>query len=123
VFSRISASPSDRNPIDFYADGGIIFSGMIPARPDDKFGASIMFARYSDAARAFDRDLTAFTGAPGTVRSFEANLELNYTYQVIPGWNVQPILTYVWHPSGLAALSPETAHNATVIGLRSMWQY
>jgi porin len=123
LFSRISASPSDRNPIDFYADGGIIFSGMVPGRPDDKFGASVMYAQYSNAARAFDRDLTAFTGAPGVVRDFEANLEVNYTYQVIPGWTVQPVFTYVWHPSGEAARSPETAHNATVIGFRSMWQY
>jgi porin len=123
LFGRVSASPGDRNPIDFYADGGIVFSGMVPGRPDDKFGVSVMFARYSDAAREFDRDRIAFTGLPGVVRDFEANLELNYTFQIISGWVVQPILTYVWHPSGKAAISPETSRNATVIGLRSMWQY
>jgi porin len=82
-----------------------------------------MFARYSDAAREFDRDRIVFTGLPGVVRDFEANLELNYMYQLIPGWTVQPVVTYVWHPSGKAALTPATSHNATVIGLRSMWQY
>ena len=96
---------------------------MVPGRPDDKFGASAMFARFSDAARAFDRDVIAFTGLPGVVRDFEANLEINYMYQIIPGWTVQPVFTYVWHPSGKAAISPETSHNATVVGFRSVWQY
>jgi porin len=123
VFSRISASPSDRNPIDFYVDGGIVFSGMVPGRPDDKFGASAMFARFSDSARAFDRDVIAFTGLPGVVRDFEANLEINYMYHVIPGWTVQPVFTYVWHPSGEAARSVETYRNVAVVGLRSVWQY
>src|SRR5262249_27545569 len=125
VFSRISASPSDRNPVNFYVDGGIVFSGMIPGRPDDKFGASFMLARFSDALRAFDRD--RFTGLPGLVHDFEANLEINYTFQVIPGWIFQPIFTYVWNPSGegsiAAAANGEIIRNATVVGFRSMWSY
>jgi len=52
VFSRISASPSDRNLVDFYVDGGIVFSGMIAGRPNDKFGASVIYAKISDRARA-----------------------------------------------------------------------
>jgi anaerobic ribonucleoside-triphosphate reductase len=40
LFGRISASPSDRSPIDLYVDGGIVFAGLVPGRPDDKFGAS-----------------------------------------------------------------------------------
>ena len=56
VFSRMSISPSDRNLISAYIDGGIVFAGLIPQRPADKFGASVIYAKFSDSVRAFDRD-------------------------------------------------------------------
>jgi hypothetical protein len=34
VFARASASPADRDLIDLYFDGGTIFAGLIPGRPD-----------------------------------------------------------------------------------------
>ncbi|QCK85514.1 carbohydrate porin [Phreatobacter aquaticus] len=114
LFGRISYAPSDRSTIGFYADGGIVFAGLIPGRPDDKFGASLIYARYSDAARAFDRDVIAQTGIPGVVRDYEANLELTYQAQMTSGWTMQPVLTYVWHPSG------DARRNAVVTGVRSM---
>jgi porin len=117
VFSRMSISPSDRNPIDAYIDGGIVFGGLIPQRPNDRFGASIIYARFSDGARAFDRDNIAFTGLPGVVRDFEANLEFTYQAQIIPGWTVQPVVTHVWHPNG------DASRNALVTGVRSIWRY
>ena len=117
LYSRMSVSPSDRNPIDAYIDGGIVFAGMVPHRPDDKFGAGIIFARFSDRLRAFDRDQIALSGIPGVVRDFEANLELTYRAQIVPGWTVQPVVTRVWHPNGDASL------NAWVAGLRSLWRY
>ena len=67
-------------------DGGIVFAGLIPQRPDDKFGASVIYARFSDSVRAFDRDTIAFTGVPGVIRDYEANLELTYQAQIVPGW-------------------------------------
>ena len=88
----MSVSPSDRNPINAYIDGGIVFAGLVPQRPGDKFGASVIYARFSDSVRAFDRDKIAFTGIPGVVRDYEANLELTYQAQIVPGWTVQPIL-------------------------------
>ena len=33
VFARVMGAPSDRNLVDFYADGGVTFTGMIPGRP------------------------------------------------------------------------------------------
>jgi len=117
VFSRISGSPSDRNLINFFVDAGVVFANMIQQRPDDKFGASFMFARFSNSVRAFDRDQIAFTGVPGVVRDFEANLELTYVAQIVPGWTVQPVLTHVWHPNG------DRTRNATVTGVRSIVRY
>ena len=117
VFGRMSVSPSDRNPIDFFVDGGIVFAGLIPSRPSDKFGASFIYSRVSDSLRAFDRDQIAFTGVPGVVHDYEANLELTYMAQIIPGWTVQPVVTRVWHPGA------GESRNATVMGVRSIWQY
>ena len=33
VFSRIAGTPSDRNLVNFFLDGGVVFSGMLPAPP------------------------------------------------------------------------------------------
>jgi Carbohydrate-selective porin, OprB family len=52
------------------------------------------------------------------IQDFEANLELTYLAQVVPGWTVQPVLTYVWHPDGGASSA-----NALVIGVRSIWHF
>jgi porin len=117
VFGRVSGSPSDRNLINFFVDGGIVFAGMIPQRSDDRFGASAMYSRFSNSVRGFDQDQIYFTGVPGVVRDFEANLELTYVARIVPGWTMQPVLTYVWHPDG------NRARNATVTGMRSIWRF
>ena len=117
VFSRLSVSPSDRNLIDAYIDGGIVFGGLIPRRPADRFGASFIFAKFSDSIRAFDQDKVLFTGVPGVIRDYEANLELNYMAEIVPGWTIQPNLQFIWHPSG------DATKNATVLGARSLWRY
>jgi porin len=117
LFGRLSFSPNDRNPINFFADAGVVFAGMIPGRAEDKFGASIMYARVSDSVRAFDRDQIAFSGMPGVVHDYEMNLEVTYSAHIVPGWTVQPMLTYVRHPSG------GNWPNAIVTGVRSIWRF
>ena len=116
LFGRIAFSPTDRSPISFYADGGIVFDKMLAARPNDKFGVSVMYARFSDRLRQYDQDLIDF-GTPGYVRDYEMNLEFNYLWQIVNGWTVQPVVTYVWHPNG------EPGKHALVTGVRSIWRY
>ena len=116
VFGRASVSPSDRNLVDIHADGGIVYAGMFPGRPDDRFGASVIYARFSDSVRGFDQDQINFSG-PGPVRDYETNLELTYVAQIVPGWTVQPDFQYIWHPSGQAG------RDAKVLGVRSMWKF
>src|ERR1035437_409329 len=117
IFSRVSFSPSDRNQFDRYIDGGIVFGGLIPKRPDDRFGVSVIYAKFSDGIQAFDQDKVLLTGAPGPIRDHETNLELTYQAQIVPGWLVQPSLQFIWHPSG------DPTKNATVLGARSIWRY
>ena len=117
VFGRISSSPSDRNLVNFFFDGGIVFAGLVPGRPDDKFGASFTYSRFSDSVRGFDRDSVQLTGTPGPVRDFEANLEVTYSAHIKPGWTLQPLATYVWHPNG------DASRDAVVVGARSFLRY
>lgn len=117
LYGRISVSPSDRNLISFYADGGVVVAGMIPQRPDDKLGLGIIYSRFSDRARAFDRDVAAFTGLPTVIRDYELNIELTYLALVRPGLTVQPVLTYVVHPNG------DASRNALVGGIRTMVRF
>ena len=117
VYTRVSASPSDRNLISAYIDGGVVFAGLIPGRHDDRFGAGFIYAKFSDAVRGFDRDTIQFTGVPGVVRDYETNLELTYMAQIVPGWTVQPNLQFIWHPNG------DASRNATVVGARSIMRY
>lgn len=117
VFTRASVSPSDRNLFSFEIDSGIVFAGLIPGRPDDRFGASVIYSKFSSAIGAFDQDTINFTGVPGPVRDFEANLELTYMAQIKPGWTIQPDFQYIWHPSGVAG------RDARVLGLRSIVKF
>lgn len=120
VFSYVSMSPSDRNLVDLQINGGIVFAGLIPNRASDRFGASIVYSRFSDSVSAFDQDRINFAGAPVSVRDYEANLELSYVAQIVPGWTVQPDFQYVWHPSGE---NGRVGRNAEVFGVRTMLTY
>lgn len=120
VFSRGSVSPSsDRNQVNFYIDGGIVFGGMIPKRPDDRFGASIIYARFSDSIRGFDQDQINFGNLVTPPRDYETNLELTYVAQIVKGWTIQPVYTSIWHPSGTGIRYPD----AQVAGVRSVIRY
>lgn len=128
VFARVSASPSDRNQIDFYADAGINFAGLVPYRPDDAFGLAFGYARISRHARAFDQDVALFSGVPSPVRDYEAVIEVSYQAQIMPGWTIQPNFQYIWHPGGHIAdpNDPEgirPVKDAAVFGVRTTISY
>ncbi|MDX2205728.1 MAG: carbohydrate porin [Hyphomicrobiaceae bacterium] len=117
AYTRISATPSDRNPVSLYIDAGLVFAGVWPSRPGDKLGIGLMYSRFSDSARAFDQDTISLTGAPGVVRDYEANLEISYQAQIRPGWRIQPAFGRVWHPAG------DADRNATFVGVRNLIHY
>lgn len=126
IFGRIAATPSDRNLVDFYLDGGIVFAGMVPGRPEDKFGASFLYAHMSDRARAFDRDRIAFTGIGQPLRDYELTFDLTYLAQITPGWSLQPLFQYIVHPGGhvpdpLSASRP--VKNGALVGVRSTLKF
>jgi porin len=128
VFSRAGVSAPDRNPIEFYWDGGIVFSGMLAGRPDDKFGATFLYSQISRDAAALDREMMSFTGMPQPVRDYELNLALAYNAQIVPGWTVQPAFHYIFHPGGHipdpnAPLPRAAIKDAAVFAIRSVIVY
>lgn len=114
VYGLASMTPSDRNLVDLQLNGGVVFAGFVPHRPQDRFGASVVYSRFSSSVRAADQDIINFTGVPGTPRDFETNLELSYVAQIVPGWILQPDFQYIFHPSGFAG------RDAKVLGIRTM---
>jgi porin len=126
VFSRISATPSDRSLVNFFLDSGIVVSNMIPGRPADKFGASFIYANISDQARAFDHDMISFSGTEQPVRDYEITVELSYQAEIKPGWTLQPSFQYVFHPGGNAPdeTNPKRPiKSGAIFGLRTTITY
>jgi len=125
VFLRAGASPSDRNVVSAYVDGGVAYKGLWAERPDDTVGFAFATAIVSDRLSALDNDTRRINNQPTRpVRDAETVLELSYQAQLAPWWTLQPDLQYVIHPGGnipnpnsATGLSP--IGDALVVGARS----
>lgn len=127
-FFRASLSPSDRNLISAYADGGILFTGFSESRPNDRFGIAATYARISDQARELDEDVAFFTGTPYPIRDYETIFEITYQAEVTPNLLVQPVFEYIAHPGGGAVdpNDPTQTHrikDAVMFGVRTTIAY
>jgi len=125
-FSRAAYSPPDRSLNDFYLDAGIIFAGLIPARPADGFGASFLYSHMSSRARALDRDVRFFTGVPIPLRDYELSFEFTYSASIVPGWTISPVAHLIIHPGGnipSPTAPTEPIRNAVIVGVRSVMQF
>jgi porin len=129
VFMRTSASPSDRNLIDFYTDAGIDFVGFFDQRQNDKFGVAVGYAHVSRRAQALDRDTALFMAQPDwPIRSSEALLTASYLYEIRAGLNLIPNYQYIFRPGGGATdpLGPNPGvrlKDASVFSLRSVAKF
>jgi porin len=119
-FFRAGGVPSDRNLISFYADGGLVYKGLVPRRPDDKIGLAAAYARVGNNARGLDVDTGLFGNFFYPVRSGETMIELIYQAQLTPWWMLQPEMQYIIRPAGGVLNSDGTFRpNAWVIAVRS----
>ncbi len=116
LFGRVVGMPSDRNVVDFYADGGLSFLGMIPNRPEDILSVGFAYTGISNEADIADLDAT-MQGA----RNYEALFEICYTIQLSSSWTLQPDFQYIWQPgANLPNDSGESPlANAAVVGART----
>lgn len=100
LFVRGGVSPSDRNLVSYYVDGGAGLKGPLPGRPDDVLTFGVAYSKISPDAVALDQDNLVLNGPPYAVRDAETLFELSYLAQLAPWWTVQPDLQYIRHPSG-----------------------
>jgi porin len=121
LFVRGGGSPSDRNLISYYVDGGAGIKGLLPGRPDDTLTFGVAYAKISREAVALDRDTLAINGPPYAIRDEEVVLEASYAAQIAPWWVVQPDIQYIVHPNG--GQNPDdpmlTYGHAFIAGIRS----
>ena len=108
VFARVSGGPSDRSFMDFYFDTGVLFSGLVPGRAKDTFGAAFGYGQVSNELRGTDPTLAAK----------EAVLELNYTAQICDGITITPDFQYFWDPGATQGID-----HAAVFGARTKISY
>jgi porin len=125
LFARAGVSPSDRNLLNYYVDGGAGFTGLLatlsPDRAKDVLTVGVAYGGISPDAVASDRDMAAAT-PPYPIRNYELLFEVSYQAQIAPWWIVQPDLQYIVHPGGNVP-DPNnpaaTVANAFVAGIRS----
>ncbi len=116
LFARVGGSPADRNTLEFYADGGLNYTGLIPGRDEDVLGFGVAYAQISDV-------VSNLAAAPGTpTMNFEMVLEATYQAKITPWWTVQPDIQYIINPGGKTPDPNNPAvpiPNAVVLGLRT----
>jgi porin len=121
LFMRAGASPSDRNLISFYVDGGAGIKGLLPGRADDVLTFGVAYSKISADAAALDRDIAALM-PPYPIRDHEVLFELSYQAQIAPWWILQPDLQYIVHP-GANVSNPNNpavaVRDAFIAGVRS----
>ena len=110
LFARVIGAPEDRNLIDWYFDGGLTFTGFFRNRPGDALAIGFAYTNISNQVTAFDVDF----GEP-VARNYEALIEICYTFEIKPGWSLQPDFQYIFQPGGNVAGQKD----ATVVGART----
>lgn len=103
-FLRYGIANDEFNAFDSYLGAGLVATGLVPARPDDRFGIALASARVGDP---FER------AVGGGVDSRETSIELTYSTQVTDWLRIQPDIQFVINPGVNPSLK-----NALVLGLR-----
>ena len=108
-WGRIGFCPQSYNPLSIYADGGLVYTGLIPGRKEDKLGLAFCYGQVSSGYTATGNN----QGVPSP--SFEAVAELTYSIRLAPAIALQPDIQYVMHPPGTGQYG-----NALVVGFRAI---
>ena len=121
VFGRVMGAPGDRNLVDFFADAGATYKGLIPGRDVDTTGLGLSVTRISGGARQLDEETRSFSEPNVPIRGSEKVLELTYQAQAAPWLLVQPDAQYIFDVgAGISdARHPRRAvGDALMLGLR-----
>jgi porin len=126
AFARGGLSPSDRNLIDAYADGGVVLTGFVPGRSSDVLGLAATYSHISSRASGFDKDTVVYGINPLNYPTGDYELAAEATYQIVlaPWLTVQLDAQHVWHPGGnvLAPQGPDVGRvvkDESIFGIRT----
>ncbi len=122
MFVRVMGAPGDRNLVNFYADAGVTYKGLIAGRDSDTAGIAVAYARISDTASKSDADMGRALGGFYPTRRNETVLEATYQAQLAPWWQVQPTAQYLFNLNGGVPNPQNPAKrlgDAAVFGLRT----
>ena len=115
LFFRAGNALGDRSIFDYYFDGGVTFTGLIPDRPSDIFGVATAYGHIGSGLQGYTEDENNFDGTDVPVADYEQNIEFTYVAQLSQWWTVEPDLQVLNHPGGSAAIP-----NALVLGCRTI---
>ena len=101
-FFRYGYAPSKKNDITNFWSLGFQYQGLLDGRDDDVLGVGFAQGFFSD---------TASSTYPA---DYESALEVYYSAQVTPWFNLSPSLQYAANPGG-----SNTAKDAVIFGLRA----
>lgn len=128
LWALAMVSPSDRNLIDLYVEGGMTFKGLFESRPKDKLGLAFAYMRTSMGARSYYLDgLAASTGLTA-IEPYELVTELTYQYVHSNQVSIQPSLQHIRNPGAALPLSANRysqvpLKDAFVAGVRAILSY
>ncbi len=107
-FGRIAFEPQDRNFLGFYFDSGLVYTGLIPTRDEDRFGVGFAYGQLSNGTqKTLEAEGSVGVGA-------EMVVEISYEAVLTPWLTVQPDAQVIINPGGTQDLN-----NAFVIGGRA----
>jgi porin len=124
AFIRPMFTPlQDRNLISFSVNAGVTMHEPILGRDDDTAGLGMGIAQVSSSAAGLSQDQAFYSPSVYTpARHTETFLEATYQYQVMPWWQIQPDVQYVFNPgAGIANPNNPTQRikDELVLGLRT----
>ena len=97
AFAQLGVGDSRVNRFGFYAGGGLVFSGLLPALENDELGLAVAVAR--NGSHFIDLQRENAVPVTGT----ETALELTYLFQIGKHVALQPDLQYVVRPGSDSA--------------------
>lgn len=107
LFARIGFANGNINQFSNYFGAGVVTTGLIPGRDEDRIGFAVASAFNSRKFKQAQQD----AGDP--VESSETILELSFSSQVLPQLTMRPDLQYVINPG-----TDPDVDNALVMGFR-----
>ena len=111
--------------ISAYVDTGIVFTGFVPGRTKDSFGAAFGYGNISNDLRKAQAD-PANENFSNVISDYESVLEVNYIAQLCPGISIVPDFQYIWNPGGRVSSNADEFKpipDAAVFGVRTNISY